>query len=107
MILGEDELTVLSRGYQSGEERRAQFGLGRLDKILFCGGALKLLAFERFGRDVVVEEEGPASRLVHGDLEKAWVTDHLGVSAEFRVEVPEGPKEAAAEAQDDRESPIL
>jgi tyrosyl-DNA phosphodiesterase 2 len=76
-----------------------------LDKILFCGGALKLMAFERFGKDVVVEEEGPASRLVYDDLEKAWVTDHLGVRAEFRVEVPEEPKEGA-EVQDG-ETPIL
>ncbi|KAH6640735.1 Endonuclease/exonuclease/phosphatase [Chaetomium tenue] len=97
---GEGEEGGMTWGYQSGEERRAQFGLGRLDKILFCGGALKLLAFERFGRDVVVEEEGPASRLVHGDLEKAWVTDHLGVRAEFQVEVPEEPKGGAAEVQD-------
>ena len=64
------------------------------------------MAFERFGKDVVVEEEGPASRLVYGDLEKAWVTDHLGVRAEFRVEVPEEPKEGAAEVQDG-ETPIL
>lgn len=64
------------------------------------------MAFERFGKDVVVEEEGPASRLVYGDLEKAWVTDHLGVRAEFRVEVPEVAKEGAAEVQDG-ETPIL
>jgi hypothetical protein len=37
--------------------------------------------------DVVVEEEGAARRLVEGPggLERAWVTDHLGVWAEFWV----------------------
>ncbi|KAK3297697.1 Endonuclease/exonuclease/phosphatase [Chaetomium fimeti] len=92
-------------GYQSGSGQRERYGLGRLDKILFCGGALKLLAFERFGMGVLVEDEGAASRLVYGDLEKAWVTDHLGVRAEFRVEVPE-EKEGAAEVQDG-ETPIV
>ncbi|KAH6850965.1 Endonuclease/exonuclease/phosphatase [Chaetomium sp. MPI-CAGE-AT-0009] len=101
----EGEEGGMTWGYQSGLAQRERFGLGRLDKILFCGGALKLLAFERFGMDVVVEEEGPAARLVYGDLEKAWVTDHLGVRAEFRVEVPE-EEEGAAEVQDG-ETPIL
>jgi hypothetical protein len=69
---------------------------------------LKLVEFERFGLDVVVEDEGAAARLVCGDLEKAWVTDHLGVRAEFRVEVPESNlKEKSQEGVDeDREGEV-
>jgi tyrosyl-DNA phosphodiesterase 2 len=71
-----------------GERRR--WGLSRMDKVLFCGG-VRLVGFERFGMDVVVEEEEAARELVEGrGLEKAWVTDHLGVKAEFVVEVGEG-----------------
>jgi tyrosyl-DNA phosphodiesterase 2 len=58
-----------------------------MDKVLFCGG-VRLVGFERFGMDVVIEDEKAAKELVEGrGLEKAWVTDHLGVKAEFVVEV--------------------
>jgi tyrosyl-DNA phosphodiesterase 2 len=65
---------------------RARYGLGRLDKILYCG-ALATDGFRTFGLDVVLEGEA-GSRLVgeyFGGLEKAWVTDHMGVMADFRV----------------------
>jgi len=66
---------------------RARFGLGRLDKILFCGDGLVLEGFQTFGMDAVLEGEA-GERLVNeyfGGLEKAWVTDHLGIMANFRV----------------------
>ncbi|KAK4455551.1 5'-tyrosyl-DNA phosphodiesterase [Podospora aff. communis PSN243] len=65
---------------------RARYGLGRLDKILYCGG-LATDGFRTFGMDVVLEGEA-GRRLVgeyFGGLEKAWVTDHLGIMADFRV----------------------
>lgn len=70
--------------------QRARFGLGRLDKILFCGEekALKLLDFRTFGLGVTITDQQAAERLLqHGGLEQAWVTDHLGVRADFLVGV--------------------
>ncbi|KAK4042283.1 hypothetical protein C8A01DRAFT_33632 [Parachaetomium inaequale] len=96
----EGEEAGMTWGQMVGRRQRERFGLGRLDKILFWGGGgegqgeggvvMKVVRFGRFGLDVVVEDEGAAARLVcGGELEKAWVTDHLGVRAEFRVEVLE------------------
>ncbi|AEO61608.1 hypothetical protein MYCTH_2311932 [Thermothelomyces thermophilus ATCC 42464] len=113
----------LESGAREGEERgmtwghmaprwlRERFGLGRLDKVLFWDGGdassgdggggddvggrllLRLVGFETFGMDVVVEDEAAAARLMkEWGLEKAWVTDHLGVRADFRVEVSESVK---------------
>lgn len=65
---------------------RARYGLGRLDKILYCG-ELATEGFRTFGLDVVLEGQA-GERLVNeyfGGLEKAWVTDHLGIMADFRV----------------------
>jgi tyrosyl-DNA phosphodiesterase 2 len=74
-------------GQMAGRAERARFGLTRMDKLLFCGEGVKVVGFGRFGMDVVVEEEGAAKRLLEGPggLERAWVTDHLGVRAEFLV----------------------
>ncbi|KAK4216141.1 5'-tyrosyl-DNA phosphodiesterase [Rhypophila decipiens] len=67
--------------------QRGRFGLSRMDKVLFCGG-LELISFGTFGMDVQVEREEDRLALTHrGHLEKGWVTDHLGVRAEFRVTV--------------------
>lgn len=85
----EGEEGGMTWGHMAGRRERTRWGLSRMDKILFCGG-VEVVGFERFGMDVVVEEERAAGELVEGrDLEKAWVTDHLGVRAEFRIEVAE------------------
>ncbi|KAK4101446.1 hypothetical protein N658DRAFT_558936 [Parathielavia hyrcaniae] len=77
-------------GQMAGTGERSRFGLSRMDKVLFCG-RIRLVGFERFGMDVVVEDEVAGRELVEEcDLEKAWVTDHLGVKAEFVVEMDEG-----------------
>ncbi|KAK4139839.1 Endonuclease/exonuclease/phosphatase [Dichotomopilus funicola] len=93
----------LENGGKEGEEggmtwgqmaepwQRARFGLGRLDKILFCGEekALKLVGFKTFGLGVTITDQQAAERLLQrGSLEQPWVTDHLGVRADFLVEVP-------------------
>ncbi|KAJ4306883.1 hypothetical protein N0V88_000255 [Collariella sp. IMI 366227] len=65
-------------GQMAGKEMREMFGCGRLDKMMFCGGEAG--GFETFGLDVVVEDEIDANRLrIAANLEKGWVTDHLGV----------------------------
>lgn len=55
-----------------------------VDKVFFCGG-LQLLRFERFGADVQLEGDAYAEEFASLDLEKPWITDHLGVMAEFEV----------------------
>lgn len=65
--------------------QRQRFGLTRMDKVLYCGG-LELISFGTFGKDVEVEGEADRRSLTaSGHLEKGWVTDHLGVKAEFRT----------------------
>ena len=74
-------------GQMAGARERGRFGLSRMDKILFCGG-VEVVGFERFGMDVVVDGEAEGRELLRGgDLERPWVTDHLGVKGEFRVEL--------------------
>lgn len=116
-------------GQMTHEWQRRRFGLGRLDKVLFWDGGdassgdassgssggggggggdgedgrlfMKLVGFETFGLDVVVEDKEAAARLIEDwEVEKPWVTDHLGVRADFRVEVSMGKVEG--EGEDDR-----
>lgn len=87
----EGEEGGMTWGQMAGRVERERFGLTRMDKLLFCGEGVRVVGFERFGMDVVVED-GEAARGLEegpGGLEKAWVTDHLGVRGEFWVEVPE------------------
>ncbi|SPQ27653.1 be34ec7d-0e68-46fe-bb6a-05f4e13c29ca [Thermothielavioides terrestris] len=75
-------------GQMAGRRERDRFGLSRMDKILFCGG-VRLLGFERFGMDVLMEgtEEERQELMDQWAMEKPWVTDHLGVKAEFHIEL--------------------
>lgn len=88
----------LERGGQEGDEagmtwgqmafkwQRERFGLTRMDKVLFCG-QVELLNFGTFGMGVEVEDEADRQEMVIklDGLEKAWVTDHLGIRADFSV----------------------
>lgn len=71
-------------GQQAATSLRVQFGCSRMDKVYFCGG-VKLLRFERFGQDVLVDGEEERKQIVGLGFEKPWVTDHLGVMAEVEV----------------------
>lgn len=71
-------------GQQAATKLRNQFGFSRMDKVYFCG-SVKLLRFERFGEDVLVEGEDEGKQIVGLGFEKPWVTDHLGVMAEVQV----------------------
>ena len=68
-------------GQQARKSQRKQYGLSRMDKILYCGKA-RCTNFEIFGRGVHIDEErfflGPG-------FDKPWVTDHLGVRADFEI----------------------
>ncbi|EXJ74197.1 uncharacterized protein A1O5_02491 [Cladophialophora psammophila CBS 110553] len=88
LTLGGKEDT--DEGYTWGQmaptRLRNMFGCSRMDKLFFCG-QLKCEKFERFGMGVEVEEEGVKQALVKDEgMEAGWVTDHLGVKAEFSVD---------------------
>ncbi|KAF7585981.1 hypothetical protein BBP40_009753 [Aspergillus hancockii] len=78
-------------GYTWGQQAlpalRERFGFSRMDKVYYRGGGLKLLSFERFGAGVEVPEKEKDQRdqLLSLGFEKAWVTDHLGITAVFRL----------------------
>ncbi|KAK0705228.1 Endonuclease/exonuclease/phosphatase [Lasiosphaeris hirsuta] len=73
-------------GQMAATSSREMFGLTRMDKILYCGG-VEVEDFETFGMDVVLEGEDAEELMKETalGLEKAWVTDHLGVRANLRV----------------------
>ncbi|KAI1458138.1 Endonuclease/exonuclease/phosphatase [Annulohypoxylon moriforme] len=71
-------------GQQAATKLREQFGCSRMDKIYFCGDA-KLVKFQRFGEDVLVDGEKEGKEIVELGFEKPWVTDHLGVMAEVEI----------------------
>lgn len=79
----EDAREGMTWGQMAPTTQREQFGLSRMDKLLFCGG-VDVRHFETFGMDVVVDSEELRARLVREEgLEKGWVTDHLGVRGDF------------------------
>ena len=55
-----------------------------MDKVYFRGG-LRLRRFDRFGADVQLEGEAMQAEFRALGFEKPWVTDHLGIMAEFDV----------------------
>ncbi|CAG9982021.1 unnamed protein product [Clonostachys byssicola] len=70
-------------GHMAATRSRERHGLTRMDKILYCGD-VQLQGFGRFGMDVQVADEGDKQLLIEEEgLEEGWVTDHLGVKAEF------------------------
>ena len=71
-------------GQQAQTKLREMFGCSRMDKVYYCGGA-DLTKFERIGVDVEVEKKEDKELLKQQGLEKGWVTDHLGVMAEFAI----------------------
>ncbi|KAK4667347.1 hypothetical protein QC763_0056400 [Podospora pseudopauciseta] len=73
-------------GLMGRSNDRQRYGTSRMDKVLFCGKAA-LLDYGTFGLDVEVEDEADRQKLKRSwGLAKAWVTDHLGVRAEFQLE---------------------
>ncbi|KAL3444100.1 Endonuclease/exonuclease/phosphatase [Aspergillus insuetus] len=80
----EDTAESYTWGQQAATALRERFGCSRMDKVYFCG-RVKVLTFERFGEDVLIEGEAEAKSILGLGFERAWVTDHLGVRAEFEV----------------------
>jgi tyrosyl-DNA phosphodiesterase 2 len=70
-------------GQQAPTALRERFGCSRMDKVFFQGD-LQLEKFERFGAGVQLEGE-QGKTLVSLGIHKPWITDHLGILAEFQV----------------------
>lgn len=71
-------------GQQAQTRLRVMFGCSRMDKVFYCG-KVNIAKLERIGVDVEVEAEEDKQLLKQQGLEKGWVTDHLGLMAEFAV----------------------
>lgn len=84
----EDTQEGYTWGQMAHRNSRRMYGCCRMDKVLFVQreGEVRVKSFQRFGRDVVVQGEANRDRLEKmADLEMAWVTDHLGVRADFEI----------------------
>jgi tyrosyl-DNA phosphodiesterase 2 len=79
-------------GQQAQTKLRETFGCSRMDKVFYCGSA-KTKRFERIGVDVEVEQDEDKQLLIQQGLAKGWVTDHLGVMADFAVSGVDGQVE--------------
>lgn len=73
-------------GQQAATTQRERFGTSRMDKVFYCGEAMKCMAFERVGAGVEVEDETERKALVELGFDRPWITDHLGVKAVFEIE---------------------
>ncbi|KAK8048132.1 endonuclease/exonuclease/phosphatase family protein [Apiospora phragmitis] len=77
-------------GQQARTALRVRYGCSRMDKVYYSGGedALRLRRFERFGAGVelpVSHKEERRQLVEEMGFERPWVTDHLGVMADFEV----------------------
>jgi tyrosyl-DNA phosphodiesterase 2 len=79
----EDSEDGYTWGQQAPTALRERFGCSRMDKVFFRGG-LQLEQFGRFGAGVQLDGEQGKS-LVPLGIDKPWITDHLGILAEFQV----------------------
>jgi tyrosyl-DNA phosphodiesterase 2 len=87
----EDSEEGYTWGQQATTKLREQFGCSRMDKVYFCG-SLKLLKFTRFGGNIQLTEGADGyleskqeSKMIALGFEKPWITDHLGIQAQFQV----------------------
>lgn len=83
----EDSEEAYTWGQMAGRQSRERYGCCRMDKVFFTGGGgVQLRKLERVGMGVQVagEKKREMLRMV-GGLEGGWVTDHLGVRADFEV----------------------
>jgi tyrosyl-DNA phosphodiesterase 2 len=87
----EDDPQGCTWGQMAPIKQRDMFGLSRMDKLLYCG-AVKCTEFTRFGLGVEVEDQNIRDMLIKDEgMEHGYVTDHLGVKADFEVLVQGSP----------------
>jgi tyrosyl-DNA phosphodiesterase 2 len=71
-------------GQQAATSLRERYGCSRMDKVFFRG-ALELKSFERFGKDVLLEDPEEIEDIVDLGFDKPWITDHMGIKAVFDI----------------------
>ncbi|KXJ97191.1 Endonuclease/exonuclease/phosphatase [Microdochium bolleyi] len=81
----EDSEEGYTWGQQAATVLRDRFGCSRMDKVYFCGGGLRLRRFQTFGEGVELQDREQRRQLIELGFDKPWITDHLGVMAEFDV----------------------
>lgn len=81
----EDSEDGYTWGQQAATSLRDRYGCSRMDKVFYRGAALELRGFERFGADVQLEDPEEREDVVDLGFDKPWITDHLGVKAEFEL----------------------
>ncbi|KAL4862445.1 hypothetical protein BDV12DRAFT_43177 [Aspergillus spectabilis] len=79
-------------GKQNPDWMANKFPCGRLDKVLFCGGA-EVLGLTKIGEGLKTTVDTQTSDednldLGSGRFAEVWVTDHYGLSADFRILPP-------------------
>jgi tyrosyl-DNA phosphodiesterase 2 len=79
----EDDDEGCTWGQQVPEPLRKQFGLSRMDKVLFCGDA-DVKSLERIGVGVKVEDMDTRRKMVDAGMTE-FVTDHYGLMAEIEL----------------------
>lgn len=72
-------------GQQAATNQRERFGTSRMDKVFFCGEAMKCVSFERVGGGIEVEDEKEREEVIQLGFDRPWITDHLGVRAVFEI----------------------
>jgi len=81
----EDREEGFTWGQMAQVPLRTRFGYSRMDKLFFCGD-LQCQKFERVGLGVEVPQKEVKSALIQEEgLDGGWVTDHVGVRAEFKI----------------------
>lgn len=87
-ILSWGAARIATRGIRGDSRRRRGCGSGSGARAwirCFFTGGLKVHGFERFGADVQVSGERERREIAKLGFERPWITDHLGVVAEFEV----------------------
>lgn len=81
----EDREDGYTWGQQAATTLRERYGCSRMDKVFFRGAALELRGFERFGADAQLEDRQERANVLELGFDKPWITDHLGIKAEFEL----------------------
>lgn len=72
-----------------------------MDKVFFCGG-VRLRDFQIFGANVELQDSKQKQTVLQLGFERAWITDHLALRAEFELIETEVEVEQRLESCDTR-----
>jgi tyrosyl-DNA phosphodiesterase 2 len=80
----EDSDEGFTWGQQAATTLRERFGCSRMDKVFYRGG-VRVLRFARFGAGVELDGLDMREKYAALGFDRPWITDHLGIVAEFDV----------------------